>query len=306
MKRLELLIEEARELSGNERYDADSGISQAVFVRYFKNAQDSLQKALAIAKTKLLLVEKTIPVVNSQESYPYPDDLFLQNIDTIEWSDSGFDGWTPLRKCLLKDRRSSATGYAYGYITRKDDFLLTPPLTSGTLRLNYIKKLPALEKRAGKISAVTVSGGEITALTIDSTEDSFDAAALNKHLVLCVVDKNGERKVKGVEFSSVNSSNGVFTLGTNHALDVGESVSTGDFVVCGEDSYNRCSLDDISESYLLKYAVYEAKYGDKSKWTAEAVQDMTMSLSTLIESFSRPSDDVIEIPVTNLDFMGIG
>lgn len=307
MKYLELLIEEARELSGNQRYDANSGVSQAIFVRYFKNAQDALQKAIAIAKSKLLLVESIIPVVNQQEFYAYPSDLYLQNIDTIEWSDSAsLENWVVLNKSISKDRRSNENGWAFGYIPRKDGFLLTPTLVAGNLRVNYIKKLPLLEKRSGRISAVTVSSGEITAITLNIAEGSFDGTYINKQFALCIVDRNGDRKVLNVQYDSVDTVTGVITLASNHVLISGESVAVGDFITVGTDTYNRPDLADICESYLIKHAVYEAKYGDKSNWTKEAINDLAMNIKDLLESFNRPSDDINPIPIINTDYLGIG
>ena len=306
MKRLELLISEARESTGQQRYDSDSGISQALFVRYFKNAQDFLQKQIAIAKSKLLLVDEEQSVVSGQELYSYPSDLFLHNIDTIEHRTGSGDEWTPLSKLVTKNRRET-NGFAHGYITTKDGFLLSPPIDGGTLRVNYIKKLPALEKRAGYISAITVSGGAITAMTVNVAESSFDGTAINDQYYLCIVDKHGDRKVKSVQYTSVNTSTGVFALPSNHTLASTDSTpAVGDYIVLGEDSYNKPDLDDICESFLLKHVEYQVKYGDASTWSKEVLNDLNSSASGLFEAFARPSDDVIPIPITNFDYLDIG
>jgi len=62
---------------------------------------------------------------------------------------------------------------------------------------------------------------------------------------------------------------------------------------------------DICESYILKHAVYEAKYGDSSQWNQEAKADMNMNLSQLVASFGSMSDDNIEIAITNLDYLSL-
>ena len=301
MKRLELLIEEARELTGNTRYDADSGISQAIFVRFFKNAQDALQKGIANAKSKLLMVDTTATVVSGQEAYGYPSDLFLNNIDTLEYSSNGTDYGVPLKKGYTKDRRSSSNGSPSSYVLRKDDYLLVPPVSSGTLRINYIRKLPALEKRSGYISAVTQASGVVSAITVDVAEASFDGTWINKNYYLCVVDKHGARTVKNIPYTSVNTTTGVFTLPASFTLASGESIAVGNYITVGVDTYNLPDLADICESYLIKHAVYEAKYGDASQWSDKAVQDMNISLSSLLDSFSRSSDDITEIPITNFE-----
>lgn len=387
MRRLELLIEEARELSQNESYNDDSGISQRVFNRYFKNAQDAMQKGLANAKTKILLKtqDPLTTIVSQQAFYPYPDDLYINNIDTLEWSQNGINSFIPMSKAITKERiTNSKAGYPFSYILKDTGVILNPPIQSGFLRWNYIKKLPTLEKRSGRISAVTIVGGQITALTLDINESSYDPTYINKQNTLCVVDRTGLRLVKNIEYTSidpatgiitleappvdtmnalisvnqiptgaVNNSNTVFTLpylpddptalvftidgleqtpGIDYTLNgiilttlitpplapgqvpkvrysgrafSSQAVTVGDYITVGEDTYNKADLPGIAESYLVKHAVYEAKYGDSSQWTQAAVQDMSMNLQTLIESFAKNSDDIDEIPITNSDYLMI-
>jgi len=302
LERVERLIDEARVLSQNQKYDADSGLSQDVFVRYFKNAQDAIVREIVNTKSKYLLKEKIYDTVANQEKYPYPHDIYLHNIDTLEYSENGLD-YIFLEKVYSKDRKSGFTGYAYGYTTREDGFYVVPVLVGGQkLRLSYIRNPNAPQRRMGRLTTVTIVSGQITALTIDPTEASFDPASLAKWDYLCIVSKEGSQKVKSVKFDSVNLTTGVITL-SPHTLEAGESAAIGDYVCGGRYVTNKIELPDICESFLILHATYEAKYGDSSQWSKEAREVMGAHLNQLILSFSKNTDDISEVIITNYDYL---
>lgn len=305
MRRLELLIEEARVLSSNTIYDSDSGVLQNTFVRYFKNAQDAIVKEAVNLKSKQFLKEKLISSVNAQEQYSYPTDIYLQNIDTLEYAPNGTD-FIPLEKCYTKDRMSNITGFAFGYMTRENGFLLVPPISGGgTLRCNYIRNPNAPQKRCGKISAVTTSSGQITAITLDTSESSFDATLINKEYYLCIVDRDGNQVVKNVEYDSVNSGTGVITLSANHTLETGEAAAIGDYVCVGKNTTNLIELPDICESFLIDHVVYQSKNSDSSNWTKAQQDLMAQNITSLVASFGKNSDDISGIQISNFDYLSI-
>lgn len=306
MRRLELLIDEARDLSQNTRYDSNSGISQKMFTRYFKNAYDQLYKEIQNTKSKFFIKESTEDVVPGQALYPYPYDIYLFGIDTLEWSSNlSGDNYITLEKSINKERLSANASFPFGYIPKFDGFVLTPVLNKGRLRINYSKKLPQLEKRSGKISAITVTTS-ISAITLNTLEASFDASYLNSVQSFCIVSAAGSIKVRGVQITSVDSGTGVVTM-SSHALQTGDlTPAVGDYVCAGDFTENLSPLPDICESYLIKHAVYEAKYGDSSQWTDAAIKDMSMCLGPIIEGFARPSEDIVKVPITNTDYLSIG
>jgi hypothetical protein len=305
MRRLELLIEEARSLSQNERYDADSGLSQNVFVRFFKNAQDKIVREIVNTKSKYLLKEKIVDTVNAQEVYSLPEDLYLHNIDTLEYSQAGtLQEYVTLTKCYTKDRMSNETGFAFGYMTRENELLLVPPVQGGgRLRVNYIRNPNKPQKRCGFISATTTSGATITGVTLDIAEASFDLSSINKENFFCIVSRDGVLKVANIEYNSINPATGVFTL-TNPA-PYNAVLSSTDYIVVGKNSTNQPELPDICESYLILHASYEAKYGDSSNWSKELQNDMKAHLGQLISSFAKNSDDITEVNITNVDYLSL-
>lgn len=305
MRRLEQLITEARKQSQNTRYDADSGLSQSTFVQYFQNAHDTIMREAVNTKGKFLLKDKLVPVVYGQEKYAYPDDIYMYNIDTVEWSQdiSGdYKDYITLSAGITKDRFSGDIGWPFAYIIRSDGILFAPVLSSGTLRINYIKKLNNLGVRMGQISAVTDSGTQVTALTINTASPSFDGTTLADYNYLCVVDRDGNQTMKNIEYTSIDTGTGVITMSPFTYAD-GETISTSDFVIAGKDMTNLPEWPDTFESYLIKYAVYEAKLGDSSAWTKPVQEAMSQHLSQLVSSLSRLSDDFTPIPIICADYI---
>jgi hypothetical protein len=301
MRRVEQLITEARKQSQNERYDANSGLSQSTFVQYFQNAHDTIMREAVNTKSKFLLKDKTVDVVYGQEKYPFPSDIYLYNIDTVEWSENNQD-WITLSLGITKDRFSGDIGYPFAYIPRSDGILFAPVLQSGFIRYNYIKKLNNLGIRMGKISAVTASSTQVTALTIDTASASYDGSTLADYNYLCVVDRDGNQTMKNLAYDSINVGTGVITM-SPFTFEDGETISTNDYVIAGKNVTNLPEWPDTFESYLIKYAVYEARLGDSSSWT-KAIQDsMASHLSQLISSLSRLSDDFVPIPIINSDYL---
>jgi hypothetical protein len=300
MRRLELLIEIARENTQNSRYDANSGISQRRFAQMFQNAQDFIVRSAVNAKSKMFLTQELVTVVNDQEEYSYPADIYMQNIDTMEWSSNGTNDYITLERCITKDRYTRQTGYPFGYWTRNTGYCMTPPLTSGTLRVNYIKNPKRLEKRSGEV--VSTTGTPITSITIDTGDASHDPDYINKFSYISIVDKYGNIKADNIPITA--ASGGTITV-ASYTLGSGETISAGDFVICDQNSCNIPQMSDILESVLIKHVEYQVRYGDSSKWSAETKQDLNESVMQIIESFGKNTDDITQVPIINTDFLAM-
>jgi hypothetical protein len=303
MKRLEQLIATARELSQNTSYDTNSGIPQRVFVQYFNNAQDSLMKNVVNLKTKYFKTNMIVPVIPNQAKYDYPYNLFMHNIDTIQWYDSASGTFfRNLTQSYTKEKITSSTGFAFGYINQDDGIHLNPPINTGFLDITYEKTVPKLQKKNGKISSVTISGSnQLTALSVDISGPTYDAPEIDDDFFLCVVDKYGAQKARSIEY--ISQTAGVFTLPAQ-PLITGQSISVGDYITIGKNTVNLPQWPDICESFLIDFVVYSAKYGDSSQWAKEAKEYLSECFSSLAGSFASPSDDIIEIPITNSDYIG--
>lgn len=302
MRRVELLIDTVRKLSQNTRYDSTSGVPQDLFVQFLNNAQDSLTMEVQNLKTKYFKKQAIVDVVPSQEVYSYPADCYIQSLDTIQWTDSPTGTyWQTLFKTTTKEKITIQPGYPFAYVPYEDGFHLNPPITRGKLYVTYVRTPKRLAKRSGKVSAVTITSGNLTALTVDPTEASFDQTEINSQNYLCVVDKFGNVKASNILYDSCSSS-GVFTISS---FNLGsETFATGDYILIGKNTTNLPEWAPICEGYLIKHAVYEAKYGDSSSWTAQATADMNAYFQKLSSSFSMLTDDVTDIPLNRLDYLG--
>lgn len=303
MRRVELLIEMARKLSQNTRFDQTSGVPQDVFVQFLNNAQDSLTMEVENLKTKYFKKQVVYDVVANQEVYSYPPDCYMQHLDTIQWTDSPSGTyWTTLYKTTTKEKITIQPGYPFAYVPYEDGFHLNPPITRGKLYITYVRTPKRLAKRSGMVSAVTIVGGNLTALTIDPTETSFDPSEINSQNFICVVDKFGTVKTSNISYNSIDPITGVFDLsGITNAVS---TFTTDDFVIVGQNTTNLPEWVDICEGYLLKHMVYEAKYGDSSSWTDSALKDMGAYFQKLSGSFATIRDDIDSIVISNLDYIG--
>lgn len=303
MRRLEILIDLAREFTQNTRYNETSGISQKVFVEYFNNASNSLNREITNAKSKWFLKEKLMDIVSGQEEYAWPSDIFLYNIDTLEYAANGID-FVDLTRGIMKDRFNRTVGYPYGYIPRNDGFLLAPRLNSGTLRINYIKQPSRLEKRSGKLSSVTQGSGIVTGMTIDPTESSFDPTYLNRDNYISIVDKFGVQTAKHVVFTSFNTTTGVITMDP-FTLEDGDSIAVGSYVCAGYDSCNLPEYPTTAEDFLFLHVGYEVKYGDSSKWSQETRNDLVAKAQQIVNSFGIMTSDVVQVPIIEDSYLMI-
>lgn len=302
MRRVELLIETARKLSQNTRYDATSGIGQDIFVQFLNNAQDSLVMEIQNLKTKYFRKTEIIPAVPNQEVYAWPSDCYIQHLDTIQWTDNANGTyWQTLYKTATKEKITLQPGYPFAYIPYEDGFHMNPPIQSGSLYVTYMRTPKRLAKRSGQITVATVSSGNLTALTVNPSEESFDLSDISSQNYLCVVDKFGNVKTSNVVYDSCSVS-GVFTL-SPFALGT-QSISVGDYICIGQNVTNLPELSTICEGYLLKHMVYEAKYGDSSAFTTQAQKDLDMYFSKLSGSFATLSDDISSVVISNLDYIG--
>ena len=304
MRRLEQLIDICRKETGNDRYaegQFGSGISQAVFTQHFRDAQDQLYMHIVSTKNKFFKRSLEVPVVPMQENYAWPDDIYVRALETMQWMDTRYRA-TPvtIRMGYTKEMLSVRVGFPFQYIPSNEYFTLNPPVNYGTLILHYEKKLPMLQKKAGKITTATMVGTNLTALVVDSTEAIYDQSEINSDYFLCVVDKFGNVKAKNIQYDSVAA--GVFTL-SPAAIATGESVSVGDYILVGKNTCNIAELPDICEGYLRKYVIYRTRYGDFSAWTKEAKDDLGTYAGLIDDSFARMSEDITEIPITSYDLL---
>ena len=309
MRRLDYLITDARLQTENEDFSDTVGIDDEEFVRFFNEAQTRIHSLIVQQHSAIFLKENTQTLTSGTEAYNLPSDCLLANkVTQVDYShDSSSDNYVPLKPTYLKNRYSSEGAPMY-YIRKAGQVLINPipNRSNGSIRITYIEKPRGLDIRRGSINAVTDSGTQITALTMEVTTDTVDGDALDKDNFLCIVDRAGNIKMADIEYDSVNSTTGVVTLTQNHTYDSGESIAVGDYVVVGKNTSTHSELADFVERYLIAYVAWKILKRDSSADYQEQQDELAQLEREIIESYADISDDIYEIPEINDDEVWFG
>ena len=218
MRRVERLLTQIRRPTDNESVTADTqGVQDEELLEALNDAQAYLQQELETINSEPFERESFLDTVSGQEAYDLPDRIYLgQNVVLVEClTGSGSQTYYPLRKIELHERRTVPTGGMPSYyVTRNKQILLNPfPTVSITdgIRLNAVQQLPRLDKRRAQITAVTVSSGEVTDITVDATDyaDYFQGAtefSASRILVddhFSIVDADGNIKARNIPITAI-------------------------------------------------------------------------------------------------------
>lgn len=308
MRRTELLIERIRRETENEEFTVNTGISDEEIVDFLQDAQSDLQSAIARQHQDVFVVEKKYDVVYGQEAYPLPDDILLDNrVSKVWYSNTGQPRNNKrLRSGNLSERIFDTQTTPAMYIRRNNNILLNPvpgQTVQNGLTLNYVQKLPRMDKRRGKIASISIdtNTNTITSLFLDVTAE-LEREELLKEDHLCIVAKGGEQKMARIPFTAIDPSTGEVTLEA-FTFEDGETGVAGDYVVSGFNSYNISSLPDTCERFLVSYGKWEMFKRDSSYDSQEATAELQAMRAEIVEIFSNVDDDTKNIPITDTQFI---
>lgn len=309
MKRIDFILNQARKQTENEEFSDTTGIGDDEIIQYINDAQYRLlSKITATHPTVFVKEGDLIQTQTNVESYDLPDDILLENrVTSVEYSDTGeIDDFIRLRPLTMVERARGETGFPEGYIRRSGKVLLSPiPSDStGFLRVNYVRRIAELDKRRGRVLSVTLDSGsnQITALTLDVTDGTFDSDELNNQDFITVVDKKGNQKMIAVEIDSVDANTGVVTISSGFTYQSGETIEVGNYVLRGEDSSTHSELPKICERYLVAYVAFKLLKRDSSEDAFEQLNELTSIENDIVDAFSDVSDDVMDIPIIDGDY----
>lgn len=310
MQRLELLIKRARAESLNKEYSNVVGIPQEDFIAWANEAQDRLYSEAIKQHPMYFTAEEIIDSVSGQEAYDLPTSTYLSHIEMVEYSVDGSElNYYRLDQAKLPERISYPTGNPGYYIRRGKQILLVPaPQNGGTakIRVTYVKKVPRLDVRRGIIQTVTASSTAVSALTITSASlaslDPYGELANYNHL--SVVDRDGNIKMAGLEYDSINTGTGVVTItGGSFTFGSGESIAVGDYIVIGERGCNRPDLPDSAERYLIQWMTFRAGFRDGSQRAQQQKALCDEILVDTIGSFADIDHDISSVTIINTDYL---
>lgn len=305
-RRAEQILAQVRRQSKNEDYGPTSGISQEEILYYLNEGLADLQASIVNEHDRAFIKEALMDTVANQEVYTLPADMLDHGgLISVEYSDSGnAQYYYKLEPLMPRERSSSLSASPNFYIRRANTILLRPIPTNSIvngLRLQYIKRVDKLNIRRGQVSAVTLSTNTISALTLN-TATFTNPNGFSEDDYMCIVDKDGNVKMRNIRFDSINTGSGVVTVSSGFTFETGETIAVGDYMVIGRNtSTNQLDIDETVERYLIQYAVLKINQADSNNDSQEAMQNLMLLKQQIIDSYAAMDEDVISIPETNYD-----
>lgn len=309
-RKVDLLITHIRKVTENETLNSTTDIDDDQILEYLNQAQDDLQSEIISRHPQVFQKETTIAAVQGQEEYLLPADVFLgSNLVSVEYATQTTNPkYYLLKPGYYRDRISHISGIPDTYI-RADDWndntgkiLLSPKPSNSTgqFRIVYHQRIDRLDKRRGVVSAVTLGASSISALTLDvSGNPPIDSTKLDEEPFFCVVDDEGNMKMRNVKFDSIDTSTGVVTVNSSFAFESGETIAVGDYIVAGKDTTSHVRLPRNTERYLIEFAAWKILKQDSSIDSAEQAQELGTLRESILRSFSTIQDDNYQIAVTD-------
>ena len=299
-RKIDYIIEDARESSENNDFSDTIGIQDSEFLRFINDAQLRIHSLLVQQHPSVFLSESVVNATRDQEVYTLPVNTFVGNkVAQVEYSATqSDDDYYPLRPSSLFNRDKGSEGDPTHYIRKAGTILLkpVPNSTSGKLRITYTHKLPKIDKKRASVSSVTLATNSITDLAFNVSTDSIDSTVLNKDTRLSIVDEEGNVKMSNIKFTNIDTGTGIVTIDPAFVFEDGEIIESGDIVVSGRYSTTHSQLDEMVERYLISYCVFQILKRESN--TDVQIQQMVLTTmeNEIVDSYAELTDDIVEIP----------
>lgn len=308
------LITEVRNHTENEDFSDTIGIKDSEFIRFINDAQFRLHSLVVQQHMNAFLAEKEIPVVNGQEEYSYPNNIYLNSrVSQIMYKHTANDEYFyPLKPSHLINRKPGHEGRPNRYIRQASTFLINPIPTGSSsgaeLKISYTKAIPRMDLRRAVVGAVTLdsSTNTISSLTLNVSTETIDIDPIEKYNYFCIVDKNGNQKMINIPYDSIDTTTGLVTVSSGFNFDNGETIEIGNYLVPGKNSSTHSEFPDSVERYLIAYAGWKILKRDSSSDFAEAQQELLEMESEIVAAYADILDDIYEVPLVNDDIDWFG
>ena len=315
MRRSNFLVSDIRRDTENSGISTTtSGISDDAVLLAINDGQtwlfSELEKLEPMPFTEQVLMDS----VAGQTEYELPSDAYLgSDVVSISYlTSAGSSSYSRLQMISIFERTTgNLRGSPTRYYMRQNKFGLNPaPPTSlsDAIRVNYTKHLPTVDKRRAQITAVTVTAGALTALTIDLTdfadyfpgEEDFDATRILIDDYFCIVDVDGNIKARRVPITAISASTGVCTLSAYTPEFDTDTATIGDYLVAGRYASSHSQLPDEAESFLIHFAKSQVFESDGNRAEAATEADRAKLLGqTVISGWAKLFDDIEYVPIIN-------
>lgn len=299
-KRIDYIVDDIREATENEVFDSQTGLTEEEIIRYVNDAQYRLHSKIVSVHPEVFSVVEEQDIVSDQESYNLNYNAYLNNkVLSVEYrTSSNPDDYYMLRKVTPKLRDTGAEGSPCNYFMQGGKIFLVGTPSRGSLRITYIRKVRALDKRRYKLtSGPTLIADEV--LTTSTINGNVDVSVMRQYNSITMVDARGNVEAENVLISNVTGS--TLTIDSSYVKQTGETTASGSYIIPGE--YSSSHLDEIwgpdVERYIRAYVEWKVLKRDSSVDSAEAIRELVELESEIIAAYANIEDDLMEIPEIN-------
>lgn len=332
-KRVDIILRNVREQTGNAAYTPTQGVRQRELVRYINDGQERIYNKILQEHPTLFTKIGFIDTVAGQASYALPSDVYLKhNIVTVHFSYNG----QPINYAPMDQRSArqeiSVRGFPGAYFLRDGNITLIPiPSNSAAaaLRIYYQYSIPSLDIRRFATTGTFITFGgssgsrTISALTIfDPVNQDVFPTLPNESLAdllefwvdaLTLVDAAGNQVAGGL-----NVSSGIPTyVPATGALIPATAISITDaqytalqavggnviYILFGANATTNSTLPQVCERYLTDYAALRTQMRDSNKEAVDTSPILMAIETDILDAISDLEEDITSIAI--LDYSTI-
>ncbi len=309
IRRLDLLVRDSREQTGNRDYSATEGVRQREFVRHANDGQTRIFNKICDVHPSLYTKEGFLDVTAGEAAIPLAADVYLRhNIIKVEFSANGDANNYQTLELRSPRQEVSVPGVPDGYFLRDGSIILTPkPSVGGTnaVRLNYQYVLPTLDIRRGKIASVALAGSALTTITLTDDAALIDETAndLADGWVdyISVVDKDGVITAQNIPVTAYVAATRVISCATT--LELTEAIVAGSYVVFGRFATTHSPLVPVCERYIAHYMALLVQMRDSNSESSDTNPLLVSIEREILDSVEALEEDLIAIPILDGTFL---
>lgn len=310
MQRLDVLIRDVRDQTGNQQYSATQGIRQREFVRHANDAQMRIYNLLLQEHSSLYMKESFISSVAGTQVYTLPTDIFLKhNVLKVDYSYNGdARGYNPLEMRTPREQ-VSAPGYPDSYFLRQGTMVVSPIPTNSTtnaFRLNYQYTIPTLDIRRALISQYNFVSADSTYATYDlvlsgATDETISDLTngwVNEFSVEyrdLIAASPSTSLTAGTGLLMISFTPATLTLRVRQPLSADDSNST--YLLFGTNAVTQSQLPDVAERYLREYMATRIQMRDSNSEANDTSQVLVALEQEILASIADLEEDISAIPI---------
>ena len=175
-----------------------------------------------------------------------------------------------------------------------------PDNANGKIKVRYERSLDKMALRAASISAITLSSTQLTALTLDTSDDLTDLLSTAQYL--CINDKYGNVTMYNIPITSYDTGTGVVTLDA-FTFASGETGTTSDYVTVGKYTTTHSDFVDEVQDYIELYLAEKAFRRDSSDDQVDLKEERQELEKAIVDAYKIADKDPMEIPIVDYEMM---